>query len=161
MGTYWTGGNHVHNQFLGPHYVARQAAEAEEKLQKSHYDGERKTWDWDKNVTLHKEQHPTMESITDHDYCGMDNYTKICHFLQSIKRSEFEAVVNVFQAQPEPFGMNFDATVSYLGQIVTKKSLVMQSVHIAKIRSQPVRPKVVVFMGKWNGKSAQRQSGIP
>ena len=36
----------VHKHFLGLEHVARQTAEAEGKLQNSHYDGERKTWDW-------------------------------------------------------------------------------------------------------------------
>ena len=57
-----------------------------------------------------------------------------------------EAVVNVVWAQPEKYGMDFDTTLFYLGQMVTKKSLAIQSVCIAKIISQPVRPKVVVFM---------------
>ena len=38
--------------------------------------------------------------------------------------------------------------MSYLGQMVTKKNLFVQSVHIAKTGSQPVRPKVMAFMGK-------------
>ena len=35
----------MHNHFLGSHHVARQATEAEEKLQNTHYDCERKMWD--------------------------------------------------------------------------------------------------------------------
>ena len=35
----------IHKHFLGLDHVARQATEAEGKLQTSHYDGERKTWD--------------------------------------------------------------------------------------------------------------------
>ena len=61
---------------------------------------------------------------------------------------ELEAVVNVARAQKEKYGTDFNATVSYLGQTFMKKCLTMQSVHIAKTRSQPVRPKVVAFMGK-------------
>ena len=59
-----------------------------------------------------------------------------------------EAAVNVVHAQPEKYCMDFDAVVSYLGQMVMKKSLIMPSVQIAKTRSQPVRPKVVTFTGK-------------
>ena len=58
------------------------------------------------------------------------------------------AEVNVVWAQPERYGMDFNATVSYLGQMVMKKGFSMQSIHIAKIRSQPVKPKLVAFMGK-------------
>ena len=81
-------------------------------------------------------------------YSGMDNDTKVHHFLQDIKSTELEAAVNVVWAQPEKYGVDFDATVSYLGQMVTKKSLVMQSVCIAKTGRQLVKPKVVAFTRK-------------
>ena len=82
----------------------------------------------------------------------MDNGTKVHYFLQGIKSTELEAVVNVVCAQPKKYGMDFDTTMSYLGQVVTKKVLIMQSVHIAKTRSQPVWPKVAAFTGKTKGK---------
>ena len=93
--------------------MARHAAEAKRKLQNSHYDGERKTWDWDKYVALHKEQHAIVESLTDYGYSCMDNGTKVCHFLQGIKGTELEAAVNVVPAQPEKYGTDFNATMSY------------------------------------------------
>ena len=43
--------------------MVRQAAEAEGKLQNSHYDGKRKTWDWDNYAVLHIEQCVIMESL--------------------------------------------------------------------------------------------------
>ena len=75
--------------------MARQAAEAERKLQSSHYDGEKKGWEWDKYVTLHKEQHTIMESLTDYQ---MDNGDKVCHCLQGIKSTELEAAIKFVQA---------------------------------------------------------------
>ena len=45
----------VHKHFLGPDHVARKTADAEGKLKNSHYDGERKAWDWDKYATLYNE----------------------------------------------------------------------------------------------------------
>ena len=51
----------------------------------------------------------------------MDNGTKVCHFLQDIKGTELKAVVNVVQAKPERYGTEFDTTIPYLSQIVTKK----------------------------------------
>ena len=77
----------IHNQFLGPNHVARQATETEGKLQNSHYDGERKMWYWNKYVALYKKQHVIMESLTDYRYSGMDNGTTVCHFLQGIALS--------------------------------------------------------------------------
>ena len=52
-----------------------------QKQKTSHYDGERKMWDWDKYITLHKEQHSIMDSLTDYEYNCMDNGTKVHNFL--------------------------------------------------------------------------------
>ena len=94
---------HIHKHFFNPDHVVRQAADAERKLQTSHYDGERKWWDWDKYVTLHKEQHVIMESLTDYCYSRIDNGTKVCHFLQGIMSTKLEATVNVVWAQTEKY----------------------------------------------------------
>ena len=105
----------VHMHFLDTGHVARQATNAENMLQTSHYDGERKGCDWDKYVALHKEQHVIMESLTNDGYIGMDNGTKVWHFFQSIKSIELEAAVNDVWAHPEKYGTHFDAIMSYLG----------------------------------------------
>ena len=78
-----------------------------------------------------------------------------------------EAAVNVVRAQPEKYGTDFDATMSYLGQRVTEKGPLMQSVHIAKMGSQQVRPKVAAFTAKkeckkhpkavWNSMTKEQQ----
>ena len=61
-----------------------------------------------------------MENLVDYGYSGMDNGTKVRHFLQGIKSSELEAAVNVVHAKPEKYSIDFDATMSYMGQIVMK-----------------------------------------
>ena len=71
---------------------------------------------------------------------------KVHHFLQGIKGSELEAVVNVVWAKQEKYGTDYDAIISYLGQKVMKKSV--QSIHSGGTRGQPVKPKVATFMGK-------------
>ena len=43
----------------------------------------------------------------------MDNGTKVCHFIQDIKSTELEAVVNVVRTHPEKYGTDFDAFMSY------------------------------------------------
>ena len=90
---------------LGPDHVAKHVAETERKLQTCHYDGERNGWDWEKYVTLHKEQHAIMKSLTYNSYSDMDSGTKIHCFLGDIKSTELEAVVNVVWAQPEKYGI--------------------------------------------------------
>ena len=82
-------------------------------------------WDWDKYVALHKEQHAIMEILTDYRYSGIDNGTNIHHYLQGIKSPELEASVNVVCTKAEKYGMDFKDTMSSLGQMVTKKVLIM------------------------------------
>ena len=96
-----------------------------------------------------------MESLTDYSYSGMDNGTKVHHFFQGIKSTELEAAVKVVWTKPGKYGTDFDAAASYLGHMVMKEDPSMQSVHIAKIRRQLLKPSVAVFMGN------PRQSGIP
>ena len=82
-----------------------------------------------------------------------------------------ETVVNVVHAQPKKYGMDFNVTVSYLGRMVRKKNLMMQSVHITKTRSQPVMPKVAAFIRKveckkypkavWNSMIKKQHMHIP
>ena len=62
-------------QFLVPDHVTRQSTEAKRKLH--HYDGEKKGWDCDKYITLHKEQQTIMKTLVDQSYSGMSDGTKI------------------------------------------------------------------------------------
>ena len=63
-----------HSQaFLSSYHVVSQVVER--KLQNSHYDGEKKGWDWNKYVALHKEQHTIMASLGDCGYSGIDDST--------------------------------------------------------------------------------------
>ena len=59
----WAAFFDINKQFLCIDCVARQAPEAEQKLQNSHYNGEKKGHGWDIYVALHKEQHIIMERI--------------------------------------------------------------------------------------------------
>ena len=89
-----------------------------------------------------------MICLANHGYSGINDGTKVCHFLQRIKCTELEAAVNVVQTQPEKYGKDFGATVSYLGLMIMKEGYNMQLIHIAKTRSQPAKPKVAAFIWK-------------
>ena len=121
-------------------------------------------------VFLHKEQHAIMKSLTDYGYSGMDNDTKVCQFLHVIKSPELKAAVNIVWIQQEMYWADFDATMSNLGQMVTKKRLIEQVIHIVKTRSQTVRPKVASFTRKikckkypkavWNSMTKEQQMQV-
>ena len=116
----------VHKHFLGPDHVARQATEAERKLQTSHYDGEKKGWDWDMFVTLHKNNMPSWRAL---------------QIMATVKWTMAPTFATFSKAGPtRKYGIYFNATLTYLWQMVTKKGSIMQSIHIAKMGSHPAKP---------------------
>ena len=71
----------IHKNISCPWPFSSQAYKAEKKLQSSHYDGEKKRWDCNEYVTLHKEQNTIMEILADDDYIGMNSSAKFHYFL--------------------------------------------------------------------------------
>ena len=77
------------------------------------------------------------------------------------------AMVNFVKTHPEKYDKDFTTIVSYLGQMITKKGINMQSVCIPKSGSQLVKPKVATFTEKnkymkylreiWNFMSREQQ----
>ena len=78
------------------------------------------------------------------------NVTKVSHFLQGIKYTKLETVINLIWSQPKNHGKDFSDTVSYLDQMATEKGNTVQCDHISE-----AKPKVVPFMGKIECKSYQ------
>ena len=75
----------LYNALLGPQAIDNHASKAENKLQTLAFDGtRRKNWDFDKYVQAHKEQHILLESLADHGYYGIDERSKVRHFLKGI-----------------------------------------------------------------------------
>ena len=105
----------IHKPFLVPDHLTRQSTETKRKLQHSPYDDEKKRLDRDKYVSVHKEKHTIMESHADHLHSCIDNENEVHHFLQGIKSTQLEAAINAVWTEPEKYGKNFDATVTYLG----------------------------------------------
>ena len=98
-----------------------------------------------------------METLKDHVYSDIDNYTQVCHILQGIKNYELKAALNVHNAQQEKYGKDIDVITSYLCQMVMKKGANFKSIHIAKIISNPAKPKVLPFTEKVESKKYPRQ----
>ena len=110
-----------------------------------------------------------MEGLADHGYSGINDGTKVCYFLQGIRRADLEAAVNVVWAQMKKYHEGFDTMMSYLGQMVMKKGHHMNAVYIAKLKSQLVKPKVELLMRKickkypkevWNVMSREQQMQV-
>ena len=89
-----------------------------------------------------------IECLAGHGCSGIDVGTKVCHFFQGIKIGELEAVINVFLTQPEKYGKNFYATVSFCDQMVTMKGYNMQSIHTDKLEVSQWRLKWQPSLGR-------------
>jgi hypothetical protein len=87
--------------YLGPQHTQNQAAIYEAKLQNTHYDGESNRFNYDKLVSIHKEGHTRLESLTPHGYKGIDEGTKIRYFLPSIRDPRLKTVVELVRGNPD------------------------------------------------------------
>ena len=57
---------------LGLTTFGNMTATAEQKLTNATYRGEGRHWDFERYVTLHKEQHTILEGLKEYGYAGMD-----------------------------------------------------------------------------------------
>ena len=54
--------------FLGPDNVDNMASEAERLLVATHYSGERKRFNFERYVTIQKDQHHILEGLKEHGH---------------------------------------------------------------------------------------------
>ena len=82
----------VWDHYLGPNNVDHMAASAEKLLATSSYQGEKKSWNFEKFATMHMEQHNILESLVDHGYTGIDARSKVRFLNEGIKSTSLDAV---------------------------------------------------------------------
>jgi hypothetical protein len=90
------------------------ANEAEKTLSSSWYHTEGQTFNFEKLVLMHLKAHIILEGLVEHGYVGIDERSKVCHLMESIKtmaldsakaqimanadlRTSFNACVNLFK----------------------------------------------------------------
>ena len=89
------------NHYLGPINIGNMAATAEHKLIDATYRGEGRCWDFERYVTLHKEQHTFLEGLKEYGYAGMDEGSKTRHLLAGIKTTALDSVKTQILCNPE------------------------------------------------------------
>ena len=82
----------VWDHYLGPNNVDHMAASAEKLLASSSYQGEKKSWNFEKFATMHMEQHNILESLVEHGYTGIDARSKVRFLNEGIKSTSLDAV---------------------------------------------------------------------
>jgi hypothetical protein len=77
---------------LGPNNIDNMASEAEAKIGLVSYTGERKKCTWEKYVQIHAEQHAVLNGLTNYEYSGIDNGTKVRNLMTGIKTDALDTV---------------------------------------------------------------------
>lgn len=113
----------LYTALLGPQAIDNHASKAENKLQTLAFDGtRRKNWDFDKYVQAHKEQHILLDSLADHGYYGIDERSKVRHFLKGITDTGLLPVKSMLSCLKTT--TNFDEVVeSFRNFIETNKTV--------------------------------------
>ena len=82
----------VFNHYLGPNNVDHMASKAERRLRDVSYHGEKRNWNFEKHVTVHKEQHFILQNLEEHGYNGIDDRSKVRYLIDGIKTSKLDTI---------------------------------------------------------------------
>jgi len=81
--------------YLGPQHTQNQASIYEAKIQHATYEGETNRFGYDKYMEIHKTAHSRLAALVPYGYTGMDEGTKIRHFLNGITTDKLKTVVEL------------------------------------------------------------------
>jgi hypothetical protein len=73
------------DHFLGTNNVGNIASEADTKLTRTLYNGEKKRSTWETYVIIHTEQHSFLNGLTYYGYAGIYDSSKVRHLRKGIK----------------------------------------------------------------------------
>jgi len=87
--------------YLGPQHTQNQATIYEAKVQNATYEGESNRFGYDKYMEIHKTAHSRLATLIPYGYQGMDEGTKIRHFLNGIVTDKLKTVVELVRNNPD------------------------------------------------------------
>jgi hypothetical protein len=76
------------DHFLTPNNVGNMASAAETKLTDTLYNWEKKRFTWETYVIIHTGQHSVLNGLKDCGYAGIDDSSKVRHFLKGINTTD-------------------------------------------------------------------------
>ena len=109
----------IYNHYLGPNNVDHMASKAERCLQATCYRGETKGWNFEKYVTLHKEQHHILEGLERHGYKGIDDRSKVRYLNDGIKTTKLDTIKAAILASTNRRS-DFDGCVTLYKDFITQ-----------------------------------------
>jgi hypothetical protein len=63
---------------------------ADTKLDGTLYNGDKKRLTWETYVRIHTEQYSVFNGVKDYGYAGIDDSSKVSHFLKGINTTELD-----------------------------------------------------------------------
>jgi hypothetical protein len=88
------------DHFLGPNNVGNMTSAAETNLTVTLYNGEKKIFTWETYVLIRTEKHPVLHGLKDYGYAGIDDSSKVRHFLKGVNTNELDVCKTQVMASP-------------------------------------------------------------
>jgi uncharacterized membrane protein YgcG len=115
----------LESHYLGPNNVNHLASKAEATLKSATYNGETRTWNFEKYASLHVEQFNILDSLRKHGYSGIDPGTRVRYLTAGIKTSKLETVTATILASPAVYQVNFDMCVTLFTDFIKQSPNMM------------------------------------
>ncbi len=101
---------HLHKQLLGNQALSNEASEAENALSDTYLDGKTRSFQLEDYIKKHIRQHTILNKLKKYKaYSGIDERSKIRHFLNGITDPQYEPVKAAYATTPTE---TFDETVT-------------------------------------------------
>ena len=82
----------MHQHYLGPNNVDHMAAAAEKELDSHRYNGESRNYSLEQHILTHLKAHAILEDLKEFGYNGIDERSKVCKFVDSIKMKSLDTI---------------------------------------------------------------------
>ena len=103
----------VFGHYLGEDSVDNQAHMSEKALATLNYNGEGRRWNFETYVTAMKKHHQILEGLVDHGYAGIDERSKVRHFLNGLKSPALEVPKSTIISD-HTYRNDFDKCVGFI-----------------------------------------------
>jgi len=121
------------DHYLGPSNVDHLAAAAELKLETAKYTGEKKRYNFESYVRLHKDQHQILSDLTQHGYSGIDDRSKVRHLMAGIRVSALDTVKSRILSD-STLRSDFDQSVTLYQDFIKQMKVTEPIMNILKVQ---------------------------
>ena len=98
------------------------ASEAEMALQMLTYNGEKKSWNWEKYVARHVKYHIMLENVMEYGYQSLNPGSKVQYMLNGIRCDKLSTAITTVWAHPDKYEKDFAVVVTFITQDMDKRA---------------------------------------